>query len=180
MSLSADFFKVKGSLPPPFMPLRLLPTLCLVFAVNGLLPGIALGESPAQPSGQPKTIANATPGDQRRAFELPTYVHRPLPYTLQTAQDWQTVGMNALIAEDYVNSLQAFNKAVDLSAGQDPEILEQRGWVHYLQERYETAIADLNQAATLYQEQSQTPNYRNVRRMQLYIETQAERTDTAS
>lgn len=146
------------------MPLRLLPTLCLVLAINAILP----------------TIATATPGEQRRRFDRPTYVHQPLPNTLQTAQDWQIVGMNALVDQDYINSLQAFNKAVDLSTGQQPEILEQRGWVHYLQEQYGRAIADLNQAATLYQDQSQTADYRNVRRMRLFIETHAEPVDTAS
>ncbi len=146
------------------MHLRFLSTLCLILTVNGLLPG----------------VANAAPGETRRTFEVPTYVRRPLPYTLQTAQDWQTVGMNALVAQDYVNSLQAFNKAVDLSAGQNPKILEQRGWVHYLQERYEAAIADMNRAAALYQDQSLTSDYRNVRRIRLFIETHAERMDAAS
>lgn len=146
------------------MPLRLVPTLCLVIVFNSVLPG----------------IATATPGEQRRGFEGPTTVLQPLPDTLQTAQDWQTVGMNALIVEDYINSLQAFNKAVDLSAGQNPEILEQRGWVLYLQKRYERAIADLNQAAALYQVQSQTANYRNVRRMRLFIETQANELNLSS
>lgn len=123
---------------------------------------------------------DSTYGGLHRSFERPTYVRRPLPYTLQTAQDWQTVGMNALIVKDYINSLEAFDKAVDLSARQNPEILEQRGWVHYLQENYEAAIADLNRAASLYQDQSQTVDYRNVRRMRLFIETQAERFDAAS
>lgn len=135
-----------------------------MIAFNGVLP----------------VLATATPGEQDRNFERPTTVRQPLPYTLQTAQDWQTVGMNALIAEDYINSLQAFNKAVDLSAGQNPEILEQRGWVHYVQERYERAIADLNQAAILYQDQSQTTKFRNVRRMRLFIETQAAQQDISS
>ncbi|WP_299412758.1 tetratricopeptide repeat protein [Acaryochloris sp. IP29b_bin.148] len=146
------------------MPLRFVPTLCLVIVLNSVLPG----------------IATATPREPHRSFERPTTVRQPLPYTLQTAQDWQTVGMNALIDEDYTNSLQAFNKAVDLSAGQNPQILEQRGWVHYLQERYERAIADLNQAAALYQAQSQTANYRNVRRMRLFIETQADELNLSS
>lgn len=146
------------------MPLRLLPTLCLVISINTVLPA----------------VATATPSEQHRQFDLPTYVHQPLPQTLQTAQDWQTVGINALIAQDYINSLQAFNKAVDLSAGQNPEILEQRGWVNYLQERYERAIADLNQAASLYQDQSQTTHSRNVRRMRLFIETQAAQQDISS
>lgn len=146
------------------MHLKFLSTLCLILTVNGLLPG----------------VANAAPGEPRRPFELPTPVRRPLPYTLQTAQDWQTVGMNALVAQDYINSLQAFNKAVDLSAGQNPEILEQRGWVYYLQKRYDAAIADMNRAAALYQDQSQTTDYRNVRRIRLFIETQAERRDAAS
>lgn len=146
------------------MPLRLIPTLCLVIVFNSVLPG----------------IATATPGEPHRSFEEPTTIRQPLPDTLQTAQDWQTVGMNALIVEDYINSLQAFNKAVDLSAGQNPQILEQRGWVHYLQEQYERAIADLNQAAALYQAQSQTANYRNVRRMRLFIETQADELNLSS
>lgn len=146
------------------MPLRLLPTLCLVISINAVLPA----------------VATAAPSEQHRPFNQPTYVHQPLPNTLQTAQDWQTVGMNALIDQDYINSLQAFNKAVDLSAGQNPEILEQRGWVHYLQERYERAIADLNQAAILYQDQSQTTHSRNVRRMWLFIETQAAQKDISS
>lgn len=90
------------------------------------------------------------------------------------------MGMNALIVEDYINSLQAFNKAVDLSAGQNPQILDQRGWVHYLQEQYERAISDLNQAAALYQAQSQTANYRNVRRMRLFIETQTDELNLSS
>lgn len=144
--------------------MRLVSTLCLIITLNGVLPA----------------IATATPGEPRRRFEVPSYVRQPLPYTLQTAEDWQTVGMNALIAEDYINSLQAFDKAVDLSAGQNPEILEQRGWVHYLQERYEGAIADLNQASILYQNQSQTANYRNVWQMRLFIETQAEGLDISS
>ncbi|ABW30020.1 tetratricopeptide repeat protein [Acaryochloris marina] len=146
------------------MPLRLVPTLCLVIVFNSVLPG----------------IATATPAEQHRSFKRPITVRQPLPDTLQTAQDWQTVGMNALIVEDYINSLQAFNKAVDLSAGQNPQILEQRGWVHYLQEQYERAISDLNQAAALYQAQSQAANYRNVRRMRLFIETQADELNLSS
>lgn len=162
------------------MPLRLLSTLCLVFAVNGVLPGMAFDRSTGTAHALPTAIANAISGNQHRTFEQPTYVQQPLPNTLQTAQDWQTIGMNALIDRDYINSLQAYNKAVDLSAGQQPEILEQRGWVHYLQERYDRAITDLNQAATLYQEQSQVADHRNVRRMRLFIETQAEPIDAAS
>lgn len=69
---------------------------------------------------------------------------------------------------------------MDLSAGQQPEILEQRSWVHYLQERYDRAITDLSQAATLYQEQSRVADYRNVRCIRLFIETQAEPIDAAS
>lgn len=148
------------------MHLKIIPTVCLALLIGGASTAVASPDS--------------SQGGVRRTFEQPSYVHQPLPYTLQTATDWQTVGMNALIAQDYVNSLEAFDKAVDLSAGKNAEILEQRGWIHYLQSDYEQAIADLNRAATLYQDQAQPADHRNARRMRLFIEAQAERFDSAS
>ena len=85
-------------------------------------------------------------------FTPPTFESQVIPDDLNTARSWQIVGENAAATGDFHNALQAFDKAIDLSGGQDPEILAQRGWVYYIRDNYSRAIADLKAAARLYEE----------------------------
>ncbi|MDY6941264.1 MAG: tetratricopeptide repeat protein [Cyanobacteriota bacterium] len=86
------------------------------------------------------------------AFTPPTYEPQAIPEELNTARAWQVVGEDAAATGDFHNALQAYNKAIDLSGGQNPELFEQRGWVYYIQDNYDRAITDLKAAARLYQD----------------------------
>lgn len=111
--------------------------------------------SPVSVSAQTAPPLEDSPEIAVGSFEPPAYERQPLPDALNTAQAWQTVGMNAVQVEDYANGLAAFDKAVDLSARANPEILEQRGWLHALAGYYDEAIADLEAAAAQYTTQNQ-------------------------
>ncbi|MBE9079703.1 tetratricopeptide repeat protein [Romeria aff. gracilis LEGE 07310] len=121
-------------------------------------------------------IADTVPTQDaaRAGFTPPTYEYQPLPSAdqLVSAEAWQTVGMNAVLVEDFPNALAAFDKAVDLSGASEPEILEQRGWVHYMAGEEEAAIADLQTAATLYLAEQQYSDYENARSMVGFLDDQ--------
>ncbi|MEM8807267.1 MAG: tetratricopeptide repeat protein [Cyanobacteria bacterium P01_G01_bin.38] len=105
-------------------------------------------------------------------FAPPTYRYQPLPQTLNTADAWQAVGMNAFLVRDYDNALFAFNKAVDLSGVQSPEILAQRGWLHYMMGNETFAIADLRTAAALYLDNQLYDRYVSTRNLVAFVDNQ--------
>ncbi|MGB3237718.1 MAG: tetratricopeptide repeat protein [Geitlerinemataceae cyanobacterium] len=105
-------------------------------------------------------------------FRPPTFERQPLPENLDTAKAWQTIGENAAVSGDYHNAIQAFNKAIDLSRGNNPELLEQRGWLHYTQDNYQQAIADLKAAALLYDDMENTTDRWDTCNMVSYVERQ--------
>lgn len=146
---------------------RLLAAIGLVGASYFYQSAPSLAHSEAQLS---KVSATKSLG-----FEMPDYQLQPLPEVRNTAAAWQAVGMNAFLSQDYLNSLAAYNKAVDLSGSDNPEILEQRAWVRYRQERIGRAISDLEKAMQLYWDGQEYSEYRNARRFMLFIQGQQER-----
>ena len=127
---------------------------------------------------QPNHYATST---ATQAFSTPTYEKQLLPQKLNTSEAWHAVANNAFVAQDYANSLAAYGKAIDLaSPGDRPQLLEERGWVHYMLGHFERATEDLQSAASLYWQQEQLGNYRNARQMRQFIEAQAQRLDSIS
>ena len=127
---------------------------------------------------QPNHYATSTATQE---FSTPTYEKQPLPQKLNTSEAWHAVANNAFIAQDYANSLTAYSKAIDLaSPGSRPQLLEERGWVHYRLGHFERATEDLQSAADLYWQQDQWGDYRNVRQMRQFIEAQAQQLDSIS
>lgn len=98
-------------------------------------------------------------------FVPPTYEYQQLENQQQLADYWQQVGANAVVAGDYPNALAALNKAVDLTSVSEPELLEQRGWVHYRLGNESMAEADIRTAAALYLAEEHYDAYVNTRHM---------------
>jgi len=117
-------------------------------------------------------MANGNVEAMPQEFRPPTFEAKPLPNALDTANAWQTVGENAAISGDYHNAIQAFNKAIELSSGENPELFEQRGWLHYIQDDYQKALADLKAAALLYNEMDNTADRWDTCHMVSYVERQ--------
>ena len=108
-------------------------------------------------------------------FEIPTFSRQALSPSLNTAEEWKTVAQNAFIAHDYVNSIAAYGKAIDLSKASDrPELLEERGWVLYRLGQFEKADQDLREAASLHLMHQKWNAYNNVRQMRKFVSNQAE------
>jgi tetratricopeptide (TPR) repeat protein len=128
----------------------------------GLIPAVGVAQTAPESVNSPDAIAV-------RGFAVPIYERQPLPEALNTAHAWQIVGMNAVQVSDYPNALAAFDKAVDLSGGNNPEMLEQRGWLHTLRGEYSEAIADLEAAAQQYANQSQYENALNALRIRDFV-----------
>ncbi|MEM9803716.1 MAG: hypothetical protein AAF959_00425 [Cyanobacteria bacterium P01_D01_bin.56] len=118
--------------------------------------------------------ANAARGEEAQIdthpFAPPTYEYSRL-MSQQPADYWQQVGVNAVIVGDYPNALAALNKAVDLASASEPELLEQRGWVHYRLGNEQLASADLRTAAALYLADQSYEDYLNSRNMLLFVDS---------
>lgn len=104
-------------------------------------------------------------------FVPPTYEYQQLSNQPRPTDYWQQVGTNAVIVGDYPNALVALSKAVDLTASSQPEILEQRGWVHYRLGNYQLAAADMRAATALYLAEQSYKDYVNARNMLLFIDS---------
>lgn len=128
----------------------------------GLIPAAGIAQTVPENVNSPDAVAV-------RGFAVPIYERQPLPEALNTASAWQIVGMNAVQVGDYPNALAAFDKAVDLSGGNNPEMLEQRGWLHTLRGEYREAIADLEAAAQQYADQNQYENTLNALRIRDFV-----------
>ena len=119
--------------------------------------------------------ANAARGDGEQtnlqSFVPPTYEYEKLTSQPQLADYWQQVGTNAVIVGDYPNALVALSKAVDLTEAGDPELLEQRGWVHYRMGNERLAAADLRAAAALYLADQSYKDYLNARNMLHFVDS---------
>ncbi|USR89575.1 hypothetical protein NEA10_11850 [Phormidium yuhuli AB48] len=110
-------------------------------------------------------------GSSEVEFTPPTYEQHPIPSDLNTAEDWEMVGRDAAAVGDYHNAVFAFDKAIDLALGNDPELFELRGWTQYLQQDYDAAIADLASAVELYRQWERHEDYRNAQQMRDYVVT---------
>lgn len=99
---------------------------------------------------------------------LPTSADKPLiePTT------WHAIGQNAVVVGDYENALVAFDKAVQLSPEADPEMLEQRGWLHYSLGYEEAALQDMSKAANLHLDEKNYSAHSNVLQMREFVEIQ--------
>lgn len=115
------------------------------------------------------TGSNAAKGETDQIalqpFVPPTYEYQQLESQQQLADYWQQVGANAVVAGDYPNALAALDKAIDLTGASEPELLEQRGWVHYRLGNESMAAADLRTAAALYLAEQHYDAYVNTRHM---------------
>lgn len=90
------------------------------------------------------------PESMPQEFQPPTFDPQALPDNLSTPLAWQTVGENAAASGDFSQAIQAFNKAIDLTSGENATLFEKRGWLHYMEHNYQQAITDLKSAALLY------------------------------
>lgn len=115
--------------------------------------------------------ARSALGSSQTQFNPPSYEQNPIPSDLDTAEDWETVGRDAAAVGDYHNAVFAFNKAIDLALGNDPELFELRGWTQYLQQDYDAAIADLAAAVELYRQRERHEDYHNAQQMRDYVVT---------
>lgn len=106
-----------------------------------------------------------------QSFTPPTYEYESLTDQPKPAEYWQQVGTNAVIIGDYTNALAALNKAIDLAGAREPELLEQRGWVHYRIGNERLASADLRAAAALYLAEQSYKDYVNSRNMLRFIDS---------
>ena len=117
--------------------------------------------------------ATSARGDREQAefqpFALPIYEYEELAEQPRQAEYWQQVGVNAVVVGDYPNALAAFDKAVDLTGTKEPELLEQRGWVHYRMDNKRLASADLRAAAALYLADRSYQDYVNARDMLRFV-----------
>jgi tetratricopeptide (TPR) repeat protein len=105
-------------------------------------------------------------------FLPPTFTPQPLPENLDTTKAWQIVAENAAVSGDFHNAIKAFDKAIDLSDGRNPELFEQRGWIHYIQDDYQQAIVDFKAAALLYEETENTAGLWDACQLVSYVERQ--------
>ena len=113
-------------------------------------------------------------------FSTPSFERYALFTDLNTAEAWKRVAHNAFIAHDYLNSIAAYGKAIDLAALRDrSELLEERGWVHYRLEQFERADEDFRQAASLHRQQREWEHYNNVRQMRRFVQYQAHRANSS-
>lgn len=118
--------------------------------------------------------ANAAKGQEKtdvQSFVPPTYKYRSLASQSAQSDYWQQVGANAVLVGDYPNALAALNKAVDLAATPTPELIEQRGWVHYRLDNEDLALADLQTAADLYLSEQSYQDYINAQNMLMFIDS---------
>lgn len=133
-----------------------------IFLAVGLgLVLLGMGASPAR--GEEPTDS--------QAFVPPTYEYQSLTSQPQPADYWQQVGTNAVIVGDYPNAIAALDKAIDLTDARQPELLEQRGWVHYRLGNENMALADLRAAATLYLTEESYQDYANAQNMLEFIDS---------
>ena len=119
--------------------------------------------------------ASAARGEKEKttpqSFAPPAYEYESLTSQPEPAEYWQQVGANAVLVGDYPNALAALNKAVDLSGASNPEVLEQRGWVHYRLGNERLASADLRAAAALYLADQSYKDYLNARNMLMFVDS---------
>ncbi|MEM1251847.1 MAG: tetratricopeptide repeat protein [Cyanobacteria bacterium P01_H01_bin.21] len=104
-------------------------------------------------------------------FVPPTYEYQNLASQAEPADYWQQVGTNAVVIGEYQNALAALNKAVDLTEAREPELLEQRGWVHYRLGNERLASADLRAAAALYLAEQSYKDYVNARNILRFVDS---------
>ena len=135
---------------------KIIFALALTLGFLGISASAARGEE-AQTTPQP--------------FVPPTYEYESLTSQPQPVDYWRQVGANAVLVGDYPNALAALNKAVDLTGASDPEILEQRGWVHYRLNNERLASADLRTAAALYLADQSYKDYLNARNMLMFVDS---------
>lgn len=117
--------------------------------------------------------ANAARGEELadiQSFVPPVYEYESLAGQPQPASYWQQVGANAVVVGDYPNALAALDKAVDLTGASEPELLEQRGWVHYRLGNDDRALADLRTAAALYLSEQSYQDYVNAQNMLQFVD----------
>ena len=107
-------------------------------------------------------------------FTPPTFNYSPISQDkpLVAPITWQAIGQNAVVVGDYENALAAFNKAVQLSPEADPEMLEQRGWLHYSLGDEEAALQDMSKAADLHLDNNNYSAHNNVLQMRDFVEIQ--------
>ncbi|MFP4317959.1 MAG: hypothetical protein ACLFM4_01420 [Phormidium sp.] len=110
-------------------------------------------------------------GNSEGVFTPPDYEQQSIPDHLNTAEDWEIVGRDAAAVGDYHNAIFAFDKAIELARGNNPELLELRGWTQYLYQDYDAAIADLAAAVELYRQLERQEDYRNAQQMRDYVVT---------
>lgn len=110
-------------------------------------------------------------GNSEGVFTPPDYEQQSIPDHLNTAEDWEVVGRDAAAVGDYHNAIFAFDKAIELARGNNPELLELRGWTQYLYQDYDAAIADLATAVELYRQRERHEEYRNAQQMRDYVVT---------
>ncbi len=110
-------------------------------------------------------------GNSENVFNPPDYDQQSTPEHLDTAEDWEVVGRDAAAVGDYHNAIFAFDKAIELARGENPELLELRGWTQYLDQDYDAAIADLAAAVELYRQLERQDDYQNALQMRDYVVT---------
>ena len=119
--------------------------------------------------------ASAARGSEEQAsahpFVPPTYEYEGLASQVKPADYWHQVGTNAVVAGDYPNAIVALDKAIDLTSAREPELLEQRGWVHYRIGNERLALADLRTAAALYLAEQSYKDYLNARNMVRFVDS---------
>ena len=107
-------------------------------------------------------------------FTPPSFDYSPISQDepLVKAETWQTIGQNAMVAGDYPNALAAFDKAVQLLPEETPEVLEQRGWLHYSLGDEAAALEDMSQAAELHLDNNSYAAHNNALRMREFVDLQ--------
>lgn len=115
--------------------------------------------------------------DKTAKFAPPEFDYDPIPATapLVKASTWQDIGENAVLTGDYPNALAAFNKALQLASLNSPEMLEQRGWIHYSIGNEAAAFQDLSLAAQAHLKQGDLDAHANAVNMRTFVDNQADR-----
>lgn len=108
------------------------------------------------------------------SFIPPTFKYAPIDSNapLVKSSTWQRVGQNAAVVGDYPNALAAFDKAVQLSTETDPELFEQRGWLHYSLGYEEEALEDFAEAAELHLDERNFSAHNNAVHMHKFVDVQ--------